>query len=46
MSIAISAVFIPNFKKVFVCNETSYLKVSQLLQMMEVHIIDDLFFFE
>ena len=44
MSIDISAVFISDFKQVFVCNETSYPKVSQSLQMMGNHVTDHLFF--
>ena len=44
MSIDISAVFISDLKQIFVCNETSYPKVSQSLQMMGNHVTDHLFF--
>ena len=43
MSIAISDVFVADFEQVFVSNEMSYLKVSQSLQMIEMHVTDNLF---
>ena len=43
MSIAFSDVFVSDFEQVFVSNEMSYLKVSQYLQMIEMHVTDNLF---
>ena len=40
MSLVISAVFIWNFEQVLVCKELNYVKVSEFLQMMKVHVTD------
>ena len=46
MSFAISAIFISDFEQFFICKEKSYVKVSQFLQMLKVHVTDYLPFLE
>ena len=44
MLLEIFVVFVSDFKQVFVFKETSYVKVSQSLQIMKVHVTDHLLF--
>ena len=46
MSVAISDVYFSAFEWISACKETSYVKVSKSLQMMNVYVIDSFFFFE
>ena len=45
MSVAISDVYFSAFEWISACKETSYVKVSKSLQMMNVYVIDPFLFF-